>query len=284
MGEDTRRLINLGAQMTERMPLHIISLGAGVQSTTMALMAAQGEIVPMPQGAIFADTGWEPKAVYKHLEWLVKELPFPVHVVTAGRSLKDDILRASNAKRARFVSVPFFTETGLGRRQCTREFKISVISKKQRELLGYLPRQRIPSKSCEVWIGISVDEAMRMKPSSNKWAVNRWPLIERRMTRNDCLRWLERNNYPLAPKSACIGCPFHSDAHWRDMRDNSPEEWAEAVAVDRALRERGPMRGTRVLQYMHRQRVPLDQVDLSTLEDHGQLNLFINECEGMCGV
>lgn len=47
--------------------LRVISLGAGVQSTTMALMAAAGEIGPMPDCAIFADTGWEPAAVYEHL-------------------------------------------------------------------------------------------------------------------------------------------------------------------------------------------------------------------------
>lgn len=41
--------------------LRALSLGAGVQSTTMALMAAHGEIGPMPDCAIFADTGWEPK-------------------------------------------------------------------------------------------------------------------------------------------------------------------------------------------------------------------------------
>lgn len=47
--------------------LRILSLGAGVQSTTLALMAAHGEIGAMPDCAIFADTGWEPKAVYEHL-------------------------------------------------------------------------------------------------------------------------------------------------------------------------------------------------------------------------
>ena len=31
---------------------HIISLGAGVQSSTMALMAACGELMPMPVAAI----------------------------------------------------------------------------------------------------------------------------------------------------------------------------------------------------------------------------------------
>ena len=62
----------------------VLSLGAGVQSTTVALMAAVGEIKPMPDCAIFADTRWEPKAVYDHLDRLTAALPFPVHVVSAG--------------------------------------------------------------------------------------------------------------------------------------------------------------------------------------------------------
>ena len=63
---------------------NIISLGAGVQSSTMALMAAQGEIKPMPDAAIFVDTQWEPAYVYKWLDWLETQLPFPVHRPTAG--------------------------------------------------------------------------------------------------------------------------------------------------------------------------------------------------------
>lgn len=67
-------------------PLRVISLGAGVQSTTMALMAAHGEIGPMPDAAIFADTGDEPEAVYAHLRWLTSPnvLPFPVKIATHG--------------------------------------------------------------------------------------------------------------------------------------------------------------------------------------------------------
>ena len=74
--------------------LRVLSLGAGVQSTTLALMAAHGEIGPMPDCAIFADTGWEPKAVYEHLAWLRSPnvLPFPVHIVTAG-NIRDRLIR-----------------------------------------------------------------------------------------------------------------------------------------------------------------------------------------------
>jgi hypothetical protein len=134
----------------------------------------------------------------------------------------------------------------------------------------------------EQWIGISLDEAIRMKPSREDWQVNRWPLIEKRMTRNDCLRWLERHDYPRPPKSSCTFCPFHSDDEWRFL---TPEEFAEAVEIDRRLRSRPPQAyRTKGTLYLHRSCAPLEEVDLSTAEDRGQLNLFNNECEGMCGV
>lgn len=91
--------------------LCVLSLGAGVQSTTMALMAAQGEFDKMPDCAIFADTGYEPAGVYTHLDWLEAQLPFPVHRVTAG-NIKDDHLDGINTTGQRFASMPLFTEGG----------------------------------------------------------------------------------------------------------------------------------------------------------------------------
>jgi len=262
--------------------VRIISLGAGVQSTAMALMAAHGEITPMPDCAIFADTQWEPRRVYEHLDWLEKQLSFPVYRVTAG-SIVDHIQRNSNYSGQQFASVPWFTENGgMGRRQCTREFKIEPIAKKIRELLGYRPRQKIPAKSVEMWLGISSDEAIRMKPSFNDWQINRWPLIENNISRRQCLVWIHNHGYPTPAKSSCIGCPYHSDDYWRKMKDFSPAEWDEACRVDAILRNGGHK--MKYQQFMHRSLVPLSDVDLSTPRDWGQLDLFINECEGMCGV
>ena len=121
-----------------------------------------------------------------------------------------------------------------------------------------------------------------MKPSFEDWQIIRWPLIERGMTRLDCLRWLERHGYLLPPKSACIGCPFQSDDHWRHMGDHDPYAWADALSVDRAIRTGFP--AIRCEVYLHRSAVPLDQAHPSTAADRGQLNLWPNECEGMCGV
>ena len=264
--------------------LNIISLGAGVQSSTMALMAARGEIGPMPDCAIFADTQWEPKAIYDWLDWLEKQLPFPVYRVTAG-SIRDAVLTKQNTSGGRFASVPYFTASGgMGRRQCTSEHKIQPIRKKVRELIGLKKGERGPREVVvRQWIGISTDEIQRMKMSSDKYIENVFPLVDARMNRNDCLRWMERRQYPMPSKSSCIGCPFHSDSMWREMRDTDPVSWADAVEIDRLMRVNGPVRGMTQLEYMHRSCKPLDQVDLTTPEDMGQLS-FLDECEGMCGV
>ena len=275
----------VGSEMTK--PLRILSLGAGVQSTTVALLAARGLIEPVDH-AIFADTGSEPKAVYAHLRWLEPLLPFQVHHVTAG-NLKAEILGAMNGGRNRMDGRPPFLTKGGGmlRRQCTGDFKIIPIQRQVRALAGIARGARGPKAvTVEQLIGISTDEAGRMKDSRFRWLLHRFPLIELGMSRGDCLKWLARHGYPTPPKSACTFCPYHDDRMWRDMKLNDPESFAEAVEVDEAIRPgiAGPKRPVGAAWFLHRQRIPLRLVDFSTAEDRGQANLFNEECEGMCGV
>lgn len=267
--------------------LRVLSLGAGVQSTTLALMAAHGEIAP-PDCAIFADTQWEPPAVYNHLAWLRSPnvLPFPVHVVTAG-NIREAILARRNTTGGRFAAVPWHTinpdgSHGMGRRQCSSEYKLEPIAREIRRLLGKPGRAFVRPGSVEVLIGISRDEAHRMRPARQKYMTNCYPLVDRGMTRRDCLKWMRDHGYPEPPKSACMGCPYMDNARRRDMRDNRPDEWADVIEVDRALRT-GDARGMRAVEYMHPQRVPLDAADLNDA-DPLQMDLFGNECDGICGV
>lgn len=265
--------------MNEGPELRVISLGAGVQSTTMALMAARGDVGPMPDCAIFADTQWEPPATYEYLSWLENELPFPVYRVTAG-NLRSNAVAGVNLTGHSYQEIPWFSHKGLGKRQCTNKYKIEPIAKKQRELLGYKARQRIPVGSVEVWVGISMDEMQRMKDARNKWQINRWPLIEMGMTRRDCLQWMAERQYRMPSKSSCIGCPYKTNAQWREMRDSDPASWKDACEVDAAIRET-----RRCKQFMHRSLKPLDEVDLSTPAERGQGEFgFLQECDGMCGV
>jgi hypothetical protein len=266
----------------------LISLGAGVQSSTMALMAAHGEITPMPDGAIFADTQSEPKAVYRHLDWLEQQLPFPVYRVTAG-SLRDEILAATRGEQRMDARPPFFVEGGgMLRRQCTQDYKLIPIHRKVRELVGLQPRQWGPKEVCVVqWIGISIDEASRMKDSIYPWIHHRWILVERDMSRLTCIAWLAAHGYPEPPKSACTFCPYHDDAMWARMQRDDPESFADAVRVDHAIRD-GVIRGGKAIStakwFVHRSLIPLDQVSFTKSKDARQPNMFENECEGMCGV
>src|SRR5438132_14380114 len=90
--------------------LRILSLGAGVQSTTVLLMALHGEFQDRLDCAIFADTGWEPKAVYEHLDWLearAQEGGIPVYRVSAG-NLRQDLLDAVARRESRVANPPFY--------------------------------------------------------------------------------------------------------------------------------------------------------------------------------
>lgn len=295
--------------------IRVLSLGAGVQSSRLLLGAVEGEFGDAPECAIFADPGWESLATYLWLRTLAaveyeqvagsdpprfRAVPgtycgglanLPVHVVTRGEdarghgSIRDSYYNAQSTGK-RYVSLPVFVRysdgsKGMARRQCTKEFKIEPIVGKVRDLVGLQPRQPGPRHAiAEQWMGISLDEAVRMKDSRIRWIRNRYPLVDHRETRHDCVRWLARRGL-RAPKSACIGCPYTNDARWREMKENSPAEFADAVAFDHLIRNG---RRTRGQNFLHRSCVPLDEVDFSTAEERGQGNLFSEECEGLCGV
>ena len=228
------------------MKLNVISLGAGVQSSVMALMAAHGEL-PRPDCAIFADTQWEPQGVYDHLDWLesvisnplLVENTFPIYRVTAG-NIYEDAIAGVNSTGTAFATLPFFsTGNVMARRQCTNEYKIKPIRQKIRSLLGLKKGQRVPKdKSVKQWIGISTDEASRMKPSRDKWCENTFPLIDKQMSRRNCMTWFEKHySGRVLAKSACKGCPFNNDKRWRDMKLNQPNDFAEVVNFDEKIRK-----------------------------------------------
>lgn len=322
-------------ETTDTPKLRLLSLGAGVQSTALAIMAAVGDLEPL-DGAIFSDTGWEPRAVYDHLDRLEREVlapaGIPLYRVTSG-NIRNDALDPDH----RFASMPLFVlnppteepvylgtepcpercgwlewrnastddgwavetldgqvyvqpvecETcdstgavphqvgtkrvqtkGMARRQCTSEYKLKPIKRQVRELLGFPHPIRVPKGVyVEQWVGISRDEFGRAKDSDVRYSRNRFPLLELDMSRDDCMALLEAHGWGSTTKSACIGCPFHGNAQWRDLRDNHPDEWADAVAFDKAIRNGSAhanakgqeLRGS---MYLHASCVPLDQAPI----------------------
>jgi hypothetical protein len=256
-------------------PIHIISLGAGVQSSAMALMAAKGEITPMPAFAVFADTGDEPIEVYTWLEKLRKLLPFRVKIAhrdPLNGKLSDNLFQWEHSQIPAFFRNPDGS-IGIGKRQCTKHWKITPVHRKIREATD-TQRKQLPPGYVVLWQGISTDEVSRAKDSRDLWIEHRFPLLEMRISRRDCEAWL-KNEGLEAPKSACVYCPYRSSKQWRKSKE-SADEWGKILRIDKELNKRG--------EYLHSSCVPLSEVDFSTEEERGQLNMFNNECEGMCGV
>lgn len=262
-----------------------ISLGAGVQSSALALLAAEGRLGRI-DAAIFADPRRELKATYAHLNRLEAEIAavadFPIYRVSTG-----DIGADALDPEHRFASMPLHIlnpngKPGMGRRQCTAEYKIKPIKRKVRELLGYPHPKAIPGGVfAEMLIGFSRDEIGRVSDSRIGYMRNTFPLLDLNgaadgrlgWTRTDCERYLRRKGFPDVPKSSCLMCPFHGNAQWRDLRDNHPDEWAQAVEFDAAIRaghananaKGQPLLGT---AYLHRSRVPLDQAPIDRVTAH----------------
>jgi len=293
---------------------HILNLGAGVQSTTLALLAAQGKLRDSGgkeikfDCAIFADTMEEPEdpghSVYEHLAWLEKQLPFPIIRTSAGK-LGDHLKSGTDSTGGRFASIPAFTlgqnkkggrKVSKVRRQCTKEYKISPIERAiRRQVLGLAPRKRIPRGTIvHQYIGISLDEIGRMLKAQKrqeekpvKWARLHYPLIHSlKWTRGECRTFLAPIVPHRVPRSACVFCPFHDNEEWKAIKSRWGRDWARAVEIDEALRVKGNVVNRNMDQqmFLHRSCVPLKDIDFSSTEAQAADDKSMaGECQGMCG-
>lgn len=221
-------------------------------------------------------------------------LDYPLIRVSQG-NLRTNIRQGRTVSGHSFIDVPFFTvnedgKKGMLRRQCTTHYKIKPIYRQIRERAGGRHGQRFPKNThVEMWLGISLDEVGRMKPSREPWVKHRWPLVDIRMSRQDCIEWFT-SEYPERhlPSSACVICPYRSDEHWLELKRSEPASYDEAVKFDRWLRSsrKNPVRSLlNGRPYLHSSRRPLASV-LAERETQGsgEIDPFNDECEGLCGV
>ena len=264
---------------TTENPLKILSLGWGVQSWTLAAMAALGEI-PMPEFAVHADTSHENSGTYAHAKkWTPWLEDHGVKVITVSAS--GSRIGAVSDDSTKAVMIPAFTtnlqgDAGQIRRQCTANWKIAPIRRFIREVIPK-PRPGL----VESWQGISLDEWHRMRTSDVAYIKNVYPLVDSRISRADCVAWLEEHGLDIPPKSACTFCPYHNKDTWRRMKQAGGADWDEAIAVDNAIRHKRP---NHVL-FVHSSRLPLAEA-ISIPEDYGahQIEMDIPCDSGHCFV
>lgn len=307
----TLDVIRLQQKLARDRTLHVLNLGAGVQSTTLFMMAALQEPLwclddkPLYfDCAIFADTGDEPdeddigNSVYKHLQWLSEQGGPPILVRRRTHlAISECLEKGQNGTGQRFASIPCYTRmpgsqsVGQTRRQCTREFKVEVVERCiRRELINLKPHGRVPKDMLiHQYMGFSFDEPGRAASGRSRfmergWADVHFPLFDEQMKRHDCKAWLDKHVPHNVPRSACWHCPYKSNAEWLHLKRNCPKSWAKAVALDERLRDDDVHmlvnKGLDAKLYLHRSAKPLKDADLG----ESQGSLFDMECEGGCGL
>ena len=270
---------------TMERPLRILSLGWGVQSWTLAAMAALGEI-PKPDYAVHADTTHEMAGTYAHAEkwtpWL-EEHGVPIVTVKAAEK---SLATAEWEKYPEGLGIPAYSielktgSEGQIRRECTADWKIMPLRRFARSIIG-----KTSPECVEMWMGISLDEWQRMRTADVKYIKNVYPLVDRRRSRAYCVAWLEQHGLDVPPKSACTFCPYHNKDHWKRLKQASGADWEEAVAVDGLIRNLGRGRGTEFQNFVHPSRIPLEEA-VRIPEDYGakQMEMDIPCDSGHCFV
>lgn len=272
------------------------SFGGGIQSTAIALLIHHEPdriveaVGALPKAHIFADTGAEMIGVIEHIKHLGKIGVFDRSVLRVVHN--GSLLSKKHRNWSPRSFIPLFTrdtsgKVGMLRRKCTNEFKIKPIEKAIRGDIGLKKYQNGTARSVGLMLGISTDEAQRMRDNRTKLFKNLYPLIELGWDRAQCREYcIEKLGYePL--KSRCFMCPYISD--WDSIRRNQSKEFDRAVKFDEEIRDitnRKGKDGIKSETYVHRNCRPLAEA----VVNQGDLFLgfpdddFQSECSGHCGI
>lgn len=272
--------------------MKILSCGAGMQSTALALISCRqvhGEIrypqVPRYDAIIYCDLGNEPVWVLdqvKFIEHACQDAGIPFYILQSD--LYQDYLE--NFGKSRVSAMPLWTldENGkrgqIGYRACTVDYKIVLIRKFVRTyLLGYRPRQWLRKEDIEaheLHIGFSKEESRRSFPSQYRMFKNVFPLIEMGWTRSDTYRYNLEEWGLDSIASACMICPFHNNYFFQHLKHNFPADYASVVHFDDMLEQRQPLSNFRNRIFLSRSSkrirdlTPEDCDDAQTFEYRGQ--------------
>lgn len=238
-----------------------LSCGFGVQSSTLLAMCCFGDL-PRPDGVIFCDAGAESSKTYafaEEMKTLARRCGVPVQTIHVTNLLRDGIKNGSKV----FLPPLHFRLDGKRKRlfhRCSNILKFRPFVAAVREQLGYKPRQWVREHVTQ-WVGISYDERRRCQKDRLPWLHNVYPLVERRMTREDCIRYMKGHGLPEPPRSSCIICPLKPNRDWLEMKEKRPLDWDKACIYDAAIRRR--CQGRYHPLYVHPSCVPLCNANLS---------------------
>lgn len=227
-----------------------LSFSGGLGSSGVLQLIIDG-VIPRPQNFIVcnADPGGESSETYKTLaryKAVCASLGIPF--LEAKRNLFKGLLGLKASSATRFDLPPFWTKnrtTGKKGRllqRCTKEFKIAPMDRLIRDWLEQnlgIPRysKRIGTGTLHKLIGFSSDEWHRIKEAKQHYVEFRYPLIDLKMTKADLKLYFIKRGLPVPARSVCQFCYANDVDYFKEMHADRPDNWAEAVAVDEAIRD-----------------------------------------------
>jgi len=232
--------------------MKILSCGAGMQSTALALMAAENvkkgvvhPLVPVYDAVIFCDLNCEPAWVYEQVDFIAEICErYGIPFYTLETYILED--QAQRVEHGKFIKMPLWTmsdgKRGKLRRTCTIDYKIEVIQRFVKyELLGYRKRQRIWPEDVgahEMHIGFSAEERGRMSENTHPMFINKFPLVDMGLERKDNYKYILEEWGLDTKASACYVCPFHKNHFFGYLRDHHPNDYEAVTDFDRILSEK----------------------------------------------
>lgn len=240
--------------------LRTFSYGGGVQSTAALVLAAQGKIdFPI---FVFSNVGddSEHPTTLEYVNAIAKPYAAAngielVELRYTQRNGKQPTLYQVIIGDNRSIDIPMRVSNGApGNRSCTEDFKIKVID---RWLKVNGATKDMPAV---IGLGISLDEFSRMRTDDSRYPFKRkeYPLIDMRLTRQDCINIIGRAGLPVPPKSSCWFCPFHRLTEWRRMKEHEPHLFAAAINLEKRVNEKRASFGKDPL-FLTDKLIPLDR-------------------------
>lgn len=231
-----------------------LAFGGGVQSSALVALLGRGEYPGAPpQEVWFCNPGNERPQTYAWITRVIEPycarlgVPFlwlyhRDHKVYGAETLLENYRRRQQ--------YPLRTN-----RQCTVDYKVRVMEAEA--------RRRGWDKTCgvEKHIGISLDELHRAKTGlESDWEVKRYPLIEARLFRDDCIRICQDTFGDVPVKSGCWFCKYQRPAQWREVYEQRADgRWALAVAWEREVMAKHGTVGAFIDARIGGKNIPLDE-------------------------
>jgi len=257
---------NLPRNMDTRKITSVWSSGGGVQSAAIAALIVSGKL-PVPDYAAIVDTNREKSSTWEYMDAVIKPALYTVGCDLIRIDKREfATVDLYGGKNKSSLLIPAFTTRGgdIGKLPgyCSNEWK-------------YRPLQRWLRKhgvnQAEIWMGISVDEKSRASFPKGAWT-KRYPLIELRMNRGDCVALVDKMGWPTPPRSSCWMCPNHQQGELRDIKENYPKDWEKAVTFEKYIQKKDPD------VWLHPDAKPLNECDISEKNE----SMFTQCASGLC--